>query len=293
MQILSSCSCSAHCPGRVNDFALAALFYEIWRAPRTKRSFWKVVLWNLEGASHETIILEAFSAKIGGSIARNAGGSLFCEIWKAPRTKRSFWKLFLWRKPRTKRSFWKLFFLKFGGSLARKDHFGSFFSEIWRKLETFFCETLPKPRAKGSLFGSFFFEIWRKPRTKRSFWKLLLWKLSEAPRETLILQASSVKFGRSFASGVCAVVFLCLCGGVFVVAFVWWCFCGGVFVFAWWCGVFVVVFVWWCFCGGVFVFAWWCGGVFVVVFFVFVMVFLWWCGFGSFCCGVFVVTWFW
>ena len=40
-------------------------------------------------------------------------------------------------------------------------------------------------------------------------------------------------------------------------------------------------------------FAWWCGGVFVVVFFVFVMAFLWWCGFGSFCCGVFVVTWFW
>ena len=38
-------------------------------------------------------------------------------------------------------------------------------------------------------------------------------------------------------------VFLCWCGGVFVV--VWWCFCGGVVVFLWWCGgVFVVVWRW-------------------------------------------------
>ena len=43
------------------------------------------------------------------------------------------------------------------------------------------------------------------------------------------------------------VVFLCFCGGVFVV-FLWWCSCGSVFV---------VVFLWWCFCGG--------DGVFVVV----------------------------
>ena len=53
------------------------------------------------------------------------------------------------------------------------------------------------------------------------------------------------------------VVWLYLCGGVFVVVFLWWCFCGGVcggvlvVVFLWWC--FVVVFLWWCFCGGVFV----------------------------------------
>ena len=69
-------------------------------------------------------------------------------------------------------------------------------------------------------------------------------------------------------------VFLWWCGGVFVVVFLWWCFlwlcfCGGAFVvFVWWCfcgGVFagcfcggVVVFLWWCFCGGVVVFLWWC-----------------------------------
>ena len=39
------------------------------RKHRAKRSFWKLVLLNLEEASHETIILEAFSVKIVGSIA--------------------------------------------------------------------------------------------------------------------------------------------------------------------------------------------------------------------------------
>ena len=36
-----------------------------------KRSFWKLVLSNFEEASHETIVLETFSVKIVGSIARN------------------------------------------------------------------------------------------------------------------------------------------------------------------------------------------------------------------------------
>ena len=40
---------------------LEPLFYEIWRKPRTIRSFWKLFLRNLKEASHETIILEAFS----------------------------------------------------------------------------------------------------------------------------------------------------------------------------------------------------------------------------------------
>ena len=56
-----------------------------------KRSFWKLVLLNVEEASHETIVLEAFSVKIVGSLARNVRfGSLFCEISRKPRTKRSF-----------------------------------------------------------------------------------------------------------------------------------------------------------------------------------------------------------
>ena len=56
-----------------------------------KRSFWKLVLLNFEEASHETIVLEAFSVKIVGILARNARfGSLFCEISRKPRTRRSF-----------------------------------------------------------------------------------------------------------------------------------------------------------------------------------------------------------
>ena len=35
-------------------------------------------------------------------------------------------------------------------------------------------------------------------------------------------------------------MWLCFCGGVFVV--VWWCCCGGAVVF--FCGVFVAVFLW-------------------------------------------------
>ena len=49
------------------------------------------------------------------------------------------------RKHRAKLSFWEHCSVKFGGSLARNDHFGSSFCEIWRKH-----------------------------RAKRSFWKLVL-----------------------------------------------------------------------------------------------------------------------
>ena len=130
MQILSSWNCSAHWPGVVNDCVLEALFCENLRTPRAKCSFWNLLLLNVEDASHETIILEA----------------LFYEIWKKPRTKRSFWKFLLlnvedashetiilealfyeiWKEPRTKRSFWKLCSMKFGRSLARNDHVGTF-----------------------------------------------------------------------------------------------------------------------------------------------------------------------
>ena len=39
------------------------------------------------------MILEAFSVRIVGGIARNAFFESFCEIWRMPRTKCSFWKL--------------------------------------------------------------------------------------------------------------------------------------------------------------------------------------------------------
>ena len=64
------------------------------RKHRAKRSFWKLCLSNLEEASHETIILEAFSVKI-------AGASQETIIWEASSV-----------------------------GLARNDHFGSFCSTL-------------------------------------------------------------------------------------------------------------------------------------------------------------------
>ena len=133
-----------------------SLFCEISREPRTKRSFWKLVLWNFEEASRETLVLEA----------------LFCEIWRKLRAKRSFWKLVLWNFEEASHETIVLeaCAVKFRGSLARNDRFGSFF-----------CEN------------------GRKHRAKRSFWKLFLWKWSEASRETLVLRACAVKIVGSIA----------------------------------------------------------------------------------------------
>ena len=89
------------------------------------------------------------------------------------------------RKHRAKRSFWKHCSMKFGGSLARKAGFGSLFSvKFGRSL------------ARNDHFGSFFCENCRTYHAKRSFWKLVL---SEASRETFVLEASSVKFPGSLA----------------------------------------------------------------------------------------------
>ena len=77
----------------------------------------------------ETVAKRKFFVKIVGSIARNARfGSLFCEIWKKPRTKRSFWKLFLAKlsEASCETLVLEACSVKFGGSLARNDHFGSF-----------------------------------------------------------------------------------------------------------------------------------------------------------------------
>ena len=217
-------------------FALEALFYEIWRMPRTKRSFWKLVLWNFEEASHETFVLEALfyeiwrkprtkrsfwklcSMKFGRSLARNVRfGSLFYEISRKPRTKRSFWKLVLWNLKEASHETFVLeaCSVKFRGSLARNVRFGSFV--LWN-LEEASHETLVleacSMRFRGSLaqnvrFGSLFCEILRKPRTKRSFWKLVLWNLKEASHETLVLEACSMKFRGSLAQNVCFASFFC------------------------------------------------------------------------------------
>ena len=152
-----------------------SLFCEIWRKSRAKRSFLKLVLWKFEEASHETLVLEACSLKFRGSLARNARfGSLFCEICRKSRAKRSFLKLVLWKFEEASHETLVLeaCSLKFRGSLARNVRFGSLFCEIW------------------------------KPRTKRSFWKLCLWNFEEASHETLVLEACSVKFAGSLARNV-------------------------------------------------------------------------------------------
>jgi len=69
------------------------------------------------------------------------------------------------------------------------------------------------------------------------------------------------------------VVFLCFCGGVFVVVFLWWCLCVDVVVFLWFCGCVFVFLVWWL-CFWVFVVVWLCFWVFSGG----VVVSLCWCG---------------
>ena len=198
---------------------------EISKKPRTKRSFWKLVLWNFEEASHETIVLEAFSVKMVGSITRNARfASLCCEISKKPRTKRSFWKLVLWNFEEASHETIVLeaFSVKIVGSIARNARFASLCCENCRKhrakrsfwklvlwnfeeashetivLEAFSVKIVGSI-ARNARFGSFFCENGRKHRAKRSFCELVLLKLSEASRETLVLEACSVKFGGSLA----------------------------------------------------------------------------------------------
>ena len=124
---------------------------KFWRKPRTKRSFWKLLMSKLSEASNETIILEASYVKIVGSLARNdhSGSFLYQNCWKR-RKKRSFWKLLMSKLSEASHEtiILEVSYVKIVGSLARNDHFG-----------TFLCQNC------------------RKPRTKRSFWKLLMSKL--------------------------------------------------------------------------------------------------------------------
>ena len=127
--------------------------------------FGSFVLWNFEEASHETLVLDRF-------------GSLFCEISMKPRTKRLFWSLFceISRKPRTKRSFWKLVLWNFEEASQE--------TLVLEACSVKFRGSL----ARNDLFGSLFSEISRKPRRKRSFWKLVLWNFKEASHETIVLE---------------------------------------------------------------------------------------------------------
>ena len=189
---------AAGCPGRraLDSYILA-------HAAVVKRTFWKC-------GWHAVVAIRTFCffwmnplVGFGGSMARNCGET---QIFYGN-----------CRRLRAKRSFWKLCSMKIWGSLARNARFGSLFCEIWRKsrakrsflklvlwkFEEASHETLVLEacslKFRGSLaqnvrFGSLFCEIWRKPRTKRSFWKLVLWNFEEASHETFVLEACSVKF---------------------------------------------------------------------------------------------------
>ena len=123
------------------------LFFEKLRKPRTKCSFWTLVPWKVEEASHEMLVLEPCSLKSWGSLVRNARfGRLFLE------------KL---RKPRTKCSFWNLVLSKVEEASHEMLVLEPCSSKSWGSL------------AQNARFGSLFFEKLRKCRTKCSFWKLL------------------------------------------------------------------------------------------------------------------------
>ena len=82
--------------------------------------------------------------------------------------------------------------MKFGGSLARNEHFGSFF-----------CANC------------------RRHRAKRSFWNLVLCKLSEASHEAIILEAFCVKIVRSIVQNDHFGSFLCENSQKLCVFFLW------------------------------------------------------------------------
>ena len=110
---------------QAQDFGSSLL--EKLRKPRTICSFWKLVPWKVEEASHEMLVLEACSLKSWGSLARNARfGSLFLEKLRKPRTKCSFWKLVPWKVEEASHEMLVLeaCSLKSWGSLARNARFG-------------------------------------------------------------------------------------------------------------------------------------------------------------------------
>ena len=71
--------CLKSCRSLARNARFGTLFFEKLRKPRTKCSFWKLVAWKVEEASHEMLVLEAScsvldacSLKSWGSLARNA-----------------------------------------------------------------------------------------------------------------------------------------------------------------------------------------------------------------------------
>ena len=71
MLVLEACRLKS-CGSLARNARFGSSLIEKLRKPRTKCSFWKLVPWKVEEASHEMLVLEACSLKSWGSIARNA-----------------------------------------------------------------------------------------------------------------------------------------------------------------------------------------------------------------------------
>ena len=102
------------CGGLARNARFGSLVLEKLRRPRTKCSFWKLGAWKVAEASHEMLVLEAWTH----------------EKLRKPRTKRSFWKLVAWKVAEALHEILVLeaCCLKSRGSLARNARFGSFCS---------------------------------------------------------------------------------------------------------------------------------------------------------------------
>ena len=152
MLVLETCSLKSW-GSLARNARFGSLFLEKLRKPRTKCSFWKLVpwkveeashemlvleaCWKIEEASHEMLVLEACSLKSWGSLARNARfGSLFLEKLRKHRTKCSFWKLVPWKVEEASHQILVLeaCSLESWGSLARNVRFGSFCSTLYYEV---------------------------------------------------------------------------------------------------------------------------------------------------------------
>ena len=84
MLVLEACRLKS-CGGLARNPRFGSLLLEKLRGPRTKCSFWKLVAWKVEEASHEMLVLEACRLKSCGGLARNARfGNLLIEKLKRP-----------------------------------------------------------------------------------------------------------------------------------------------------------------------------------------------------------------
>ena len=134
--------------------------------------------------SREIVDFRVESVKFEGSLAQNApfGASNFQGersfsrfAWQAQDFRSSLLEKL--RKSRTKCLFWKLLLWKVAEASQE--------TLVLKACCLKSCGSL----ARNARFESLLLEKLRKPRTKRSFWKLVPWKVEETSHEMLVLEA--------------------------------------------------------------------------------------------------------